>query len=499
MKERNLDMYKRILPIIITLILTLAPSASAFAGSHAYSAGSAAGVSISYITIDMNDKSIRPVTMLAGNNMVSAESVASMAQRNGAFAAVNGTYFSAYDGKPIPYGLLIKDGKMIHNPNQGAAAGITADGRLIVDRLKASFAGYINGEYKIIPWRINHPSTEEGAITIFTPEFGGWVPMTAGAKAVVVSGGKASQIVTQSVPIPADGFAVVYNSSVAYLVDERYKIGDSVSYTVSFDPVYTQKQQWETVTCAVGAGPSLIINGQITADGAAEGFTEAKINTNRAGRSFIGGTADGKIIIGTMKSATLAEAAAACQSMGMVNAMCLDGGGSVGLYYNGSVKTSGRAVNNAVGFVQAAGGSGAAVPQGNARGVMQTVMVDGVEKTLQAYNINNNNYFKLRDVAMILNGSEKPFSVDWDENEKLILLKTGISYIPVGGELAGGDTSLRYAEKTASGLSLDSRKILMDAYTVDDSTYFKLRDLEAELGFQVGWDEVQRLITITTK
>jgi len=41
---------------------------------------------------------------------------------------------------------LIKDGKILHTGG-GAVAGITTDGRLIVDRLTFSFEGYVNGVF----------------------------------------------------------------------------------------------------------------------------------------------------------------------------------------------------------------------------------------------------------------------------------------------------------------------------------------------------------------
>ena len=41
------------------------------------------------------------------------------------------------------------------------------------------------------------------------------------------------------------------------------------------------------------------------------------------------------------------------------------------------------------------------------------------------YKIMGNNYFKLRDVAMMLNGSGKQFAVDYDDAAKTVSIATG--------------------------------------------------------------------------
>jgi len=320
--------------ISLTLIISLLSSGSVIYGaSSAYSSKAINGANVNYVTIDMNNKNIKTQILNANGQMNSTDSLAGMAKKAGAFAAINGTYFEAYDGTPVPWGTIIKDGKVIHISNGGSVAGITSDGKLIMDRLSFEFKGYINGVYRAIPWRINHPSTEAEAITLFTPEYNTTVTLQAGAKAVVVGNGVVTDIVNYNFTVPKDGFAIVYNSDVTHLVDERYKLGDEVSYETIIKTTYTSPEDWKDVVNAVGAGPSLIINGVTTADGEAEGFFEDKINKNSAGRAFIGATSEGKILIGNIYSATIKGAAEIAKDLGLVNAMCLDGGASIALYY----------------------------------------------------------------------------------------------------------------------------------------------------------------------
>lgn len=324
---RKMNYCRRIWGLILIVSLLCWGDPAGAASSSAYNSAKVNGVSIKYVTLDMNSNNIKPIVLNAQNQICATDSLAGMAQAAGAFAAINGTYFEAYNGVPVPWGTIIKDGKVLHISQSGAVVGITSTGKLLVDRLSFDFEGYINGQYRAIPWRINHPSPESEAITIFTPEYGTMVNLAPGAKAVLVGNKVVTDIVSSGFYVPANGFAIVYNQDTAYLVDERYKIGDEVYYKVKINTTYTNAGDWNDVVVGIGAGPSLIINGNVTANGEAEGFTEAKININSGSRSFIGATADGKIIIGNMASATLVQAASACQNMGLANAMCLDGGG----------------------------------------------------------------------------------------------------------------------------------------------------------------------------
>lgn len=59
------------------------------------------------------------------------------------------------------------------------------------------------------------------------------------------------------------------------------------------------------------------------------------------------------------------------------------------------------------------------------------VLVNGNEVAFDAYNINGNNYFKLRDVANVINGSEKQFEVTWDGSKNAINLISNKAYTVV--------------------------------------------------------------------
>lgn len=487
-----METLKKILFILI--IIMMFGTSNTFAVSSDLKNVNINGLNVKCVEINMNDKRIKPLVLNAKNEMNATDSLSSMAKDAGAFAAINGTYFEAYSGVPVPWGTIIKDGKVLHISQSGAVAGITSSGELLVDRLTFSFEGYINGVYRSIPWRINHPSTEPEAITIFTPEYGTTVDILSGSKGILVSKGYVIQITDTAFQVPNDGFAIVYNPSVSYLADERFKIGDEVYYKVKINTTFTEQKDWDDVIAGIGAGPSLIINGNITADGEIEGFNEAKINTDKAARSFIGSKEDGKIIIGNISSATVKEAANICKNMDLVNAMCLDGGGSVALYYPSSdIYTEGRNINNGLAFIEEKNVGITADP------ISSNVLVNGIKIDFSAYNINDNNYFKLRDIAMALNESDNKFDVQWDENRNVINIITQNSYTPIGDKLIIAKINgTKIAYLTSAGVYIDGVNIFLTSYSIDGNNYFKLRDIADALNFSVYWDELSNTITVET-
>ena len=134
----------------------------------------------------------------------------------------------------------------------------------------------------------------------------------------------------------------------------------------------------------------------------------------------------------------------------------------------------------------------------------QKLSVNGVLKETEIYNINGANYFKLRDMAALLNGTSGSFSVDYDAASKSILVKNGEAYSAVGGELAipgAGELNQK-----ASGAQVSSQSLLIDGesaylapYNIGGNNFFALRDLASVLNFSVDYDEASRTMLVTTK
>lgn len=119
----------------------------------------------------------------------------------------------------------------------------------------------------------------------------------------------------------------------------------------------------------------------------------------------------------------------------------------------------------------------------------QSVYLDRRYVTPVAYNIKGNNYFKLRDIAYIMNGSAKQFDVTWNSITNSIELISEKSYTVVGGEMEKPSYNpFNPALPTQSEVYLDGQKINLTAYNIGGNNYFKLRDIGKALNFSVEWD-----------
>ena len=128
----------------------------------------------------------------------------------------------------------------------------------------------------------------------------------------------------------------------------------------------------------------------------------------------------------------------------------------------------------------------------------QKVYVNGAEVAFDAYNINDNNYFKLRDLAYVLSGTEKQFEIDWNEENNAISLISSKPYTIVGGEMGEKAIGEKNTILTTSKIYIDNAMVTFTAYTINDNNYFKLRDVMKAFDIYVGYDDETRTIILDT-
>lgn len=135
---------------------------------------------------------------------------------------------------------------------------------------------------------------------------------------------------------------------------------------------------------------------------------------------------------------------------------------------------------------------------GDAQPTSSKVYVNGVETDFEAYNIADNNYFKIRDIAMAISGTEKQFNVTWDDENQVINLLSNTPYTVVGGEFSKGEMAVKTAMATASHMFKDGESWGFTSYKIGDNNFFLLRDLGEVFDFGVTWDEATQSIHIDT-
>ena len=129
----------------------------------------------------------------------------------------------------------------------------------------------------------------------------------------------------------------------------------------------------------------------------------------------------------------------------------------------------------------------------------QTLVVNGVPVTCGAYNIDGSNYFKLRDLAMLLSGTGSRFAVSYDREKQAVMILRGEDYTPTGGELAPAAEQPEEMWRSVQPVLIDGTEHPeLSAWNIDGSNYFKLRDLGDVLGFYVYYDADARTIYLRT-
>jgi hypothetical protein len=138
--------------------------------------------------------------------------------------------------------------------------------------------------------------------------------------------------------------------------------------------------------------------------------------------------------------------------------------------------------------------TGEAAPAITAVPTKQSLTVNDVPvDVVAAFNINNENYFKLRDIAALVN----TFDVRYDAANSAIKIVPGAPYVPNGAESTVKPTAFASILSSNDAVYMNDSKITLTAYKIDGSNYFRLRDLGDKLGFEVGYDEASKTVRIT--
>ena len=124
------------------------------------------------------------------------------------------------------------------------------------------------------------------------------------------------------------------------------------------------------------------------------------------------------------------------------------------------------------------------------------LILDGEQVDFPAVKIDGWNWLKLRDLAMLLNGTSKQFSIGYDASTNTIIITTGGEYEPLGDELmdmlTGDFTALASGQK----IMFNGKLIEVAAYNIDGYNYFRLRDLMILLNVLVIYDPATGEVTL---
>jgi len=289
------------------------------------------------------DYEIRPA--VASSTLNNKRTVRNIAQNTNSIVAINGGFFKPQTG--VPLGTLMINRKLYTGPIYDRVALGIFDNGYTVGRVQ--FRGKIIGNgHEIQIDNINQPRMLSSYILIYTRDWGAYSPASPQYGVQLrVEGNRITKASANPLSIPENGYVIVGPKSKLSAL-----FGAPVVDTeISLSP------KWENVRHIISGGPYLVKNGEVFVDMSAQKLQSIG---GRNPRTAIGYTKDNDLILitadgreGSSVGLTLTELAYFMKSLGCVNAINLDGGGSTVMYVNGAIvnrphQTGGIALSNAV-------------------------------------------------------------------------------------------------------------------------------------------------------
>ena len=295
------------------------------------------GVMAFAVIADHEKYSLRPIL---ARGQVPGRATVSQMNTPDAVATINASYFGR---NGTLYGNTKIDGLTAGTTYYiRSAMGIKSDGSTIFARMTYRGVLQFNGAEVVI----NGVDCERNENTVIV--YNGWQGTSTGTNdfgvEIVVQSGVVTNIFRGKGNnfVPPDGFIISAHGTAAENF-ANVQIGDEIVFDEDYINVETEDDFNEAIH-VIGAGPTLVQNGEIYVTADAEQFPK-DIRVGRAPRSAVGITQYGDYIFAVVdgrqdhsKGCTLTEWARILRdNFGAVEAINLDGGGSSELIFKGSL------------------------------------------------------------------------------------------------------------------------------------------------------------------
>lgn len=345
-------------PLALTFVsLIFAFSITAFAADGVTTGTATIGGSTAQVTyVTMTDG--RAVVPAIANGQMStdaaAASVIGTVDNGTVVAAVNGGFFDSYynAGAPISamsgnyprvYSTILSEGQVVNAGGEIAAIGIDYEGNVAIGRVKVQPTVTLNGQTVVNVWSANTVNSDSAAVYTLTDCFDYPANIPATSKIVVIQNNKVQSVSNGTNNfVTADGtVALVYNAGAwanAVQWEVQPNVGDAAVYSAAIS-ADNHQEIWADARNIIGGGGLLVQNGVNMVD-TNTSVTAADQQPDVVGmRTFVAMTSDGRLMLGTVPS-SFRSIANSLISMGVTDAIFMDGGASSMLYANGSYLTS---------------------------------------------------------------------------------------------------------------------------------------------------------------
>jgi hypothetical protein len=310
-------------------------------------------LSIWLLRLDPDRVRVRPA--LANDEIMGTETVAAIADRHHALAAINAGFFLP-NGDPA--GVLAIENRLVSDTRRprGAVGILAAPGRvrLIFARLRATMTLQIGP-------RTAHPvdvpidgvdtTRQLGHVMLFTPAYHAHTDTVAGGREWTLDGAPLRVVggvnAGGKTPIPRTGYVVSYGGTTIPPGLSKLTRGTRVALRTTYVPVEGSADDWTSASHIVGGAGLLLRNGERIDDWSIEQFNPGFAEM-RHPRTMIGTTADGTIWMAVVdgrqpqlsSGMTLEELRRLAMRLALTNALNLDGGGSTTIWVQGQVVNS---------------------------------------------------------------------------------------------------------------------------------------------------------------
>jgi hypothetical protein len=298
---------------------------------------------INILEIDLAhpEVAIRPV--LSHDLVYGFEYLSDMASRKGAYAAINGGFYSQYG---LPSGMVVIDGELMTMSTGKFPVFVVNKERAEFDLFESKLTALITTEstggtteeksYFEID-RLNSP-LQEGEIGVYTAVYGSSNRVEGENLTITVRRGVVKKIAIYQceTDIPRDGYLITFATPFEHLPHiSSIEPGDLVSLKHSPDFIEKHTQAYECGSMIVKDGLPVI----------GEWDQWVGILTNRDPRTAVGIKEDGKVVLitvdgrqpGYSAGMTGRELADYLLSLGVVDAAMLDGGASTEMLVEGTL------------------------------------------------------------------------------------------------------------------------------------------------------------------
>ena len=400
---------------------------------------------INYVTVDLNKEGLG-FKLLTEDDITKRNTVSGFAKADDdVVAAINGDFFTAYNGGASSEGMLIKDSVLYTTPSTDPNyATLTMDEDSILSIGNFTFDIMVtskrtNDSSKILFYnKLAHPTY----LKIYDSAFGKVSPgsMEDGYE-VVVEDGVVTGVYSnkKGVEIPENGYVLHNSLRYSLFLSENFQVGDEVELSFSISP------DIENIKEAIGGGTVLLKDGEIapfTLSDSVQPMTAVGIDKD--GKKIVLFTVNGRVTHSRGMSFT--EIANFLKELGCYSAMSFDGGGSTDLAasYDGNdiknvySRSSYRQVINAIGIT-------AEKKEGDFKGFKASLSEEGIFPGLPVKILIDSAYDEYGN-KFTLDDKKIKYSTDSEGEFK------GSSYIP---EKAGIHTITVSYEKVKQTLTLN--------------------------------------------